>query len=233
LYSVCGLDTATGLLGINCYHSYDPFIPGVSIRRYSDDDLDRIREEDARPREYNGKTYNKYEALQHQRKLETTLRKYRRDAYLLEKGGADPDTILNKKIKYQVTYSKYKSFSQAMELPMQRARIYQDGLKVSAYVKTTRRSLSNQLGFSYNGYTEFIPKGATIDHAKTIAGKGSKDVLRDKKRLAHMYGGEEDDWSKRVGKLLSDKYEFDIHWYEHLDGKMIELKIVHMKERKK
>ena len=94
LYSVCGLDTATGLLGINCYHSYDPFIPGVSIRRYSDDDLDQIRREDNRPREYGGKTYNKYEALQHQRKLETTLRKYHRGAYLLEKGGADPDTIL-------------------------------------------------------------------------------------------------------------------------------------------
>lgn len=139
LYSVCGLDTATGLLGINCYHSYDPFIPGVSIRRYSDDDLDQIRREDNRPREYGGKTYNKYEALQHQRKLETTLRKYRRDAYLLEKGGADPDTILNKKIKYQVTYSKYKSFSQAMELPMQRARIYQDGLKVSTYVRKSKR----------------------------------------------------------------------------------------------
>ena len=135
LYSVCGLDTATGLLGINCYHSYDPFIPGISVRRYSDDDLDHIRKEDAKLREYGGKTYNKYEALQHQRKLETTLRKYRRDVHLLEKGGADPDTILNKKIKYQVTYGQYKHFSKAMELPMQRARIYQDGLKVSTYVK--------------------------------------------------------------------------------------------------
>ncbi len=135
LYSVCGLDTAAGLLGINCYHSYDPFIPGISVRRYSDDDLDRIREEDARPREYDGKSYNKYEALQHQRKLETTLRKYRRDVHLLEKGGADPDTILNKKIKYQVTYGQYKNFSKAMELPMQRARIYQDGLDVNMYAK--------------------------------------------------------------------------------------------------
>lgn len=230
LYSVCGLDTATGLCGINCYHSYDPFIPGVSVRRYSDDDLAQIRKEDARQREYGGKTYNKYEALQHQRKLETTLRKYRRDVHLLEKGSADPDTILNKKIKYQVTYGQYKHFSKAMELPMQRARIYQDGLKVSTYVKTTRRSLPIQLPYVYNGRKEFIPKNTAIEHVKTIAGKGSKSELRFAKKLADRYGGDASDWKKRVGKVTSDKYIFDIHWYEH-KGIMYREKIKFMKER--
>lgn len=164
LYSVCELDTATGLCGINCYHSYGPFIPGVSVRRYSDDDLDQIRKEDARQREYGGKSYNKYEALQHQRRLETTLRKYRRDVHLLEKGGADPDTILNKKIKYQLTYGQYKNFSQAMALPMQRGRIYQDGLKVSTYAKSIKIKVYD-LHFKEKGsskvYESLIKKART------------------------------------------------------------------------
>lgn len=105
--------------------------------------------------------------------------------------------------------------------------------KRAAYAKKAKRSLPDQLGFSYNGYTEFIPKGTTIENTKTIAGRGSQDILRDKKRLANVYGGKEEDWSKRVGKVSSDKYEFDVHWYEQLDGNITEAKIANIKEKKK
>lgn len=40
--------------------------------------------------------------------------------------------------QHQVTYGQYKNFSQAMALPMQRGRIYQDGLKVSTYAKNIK-----------------------------------------------------------------------------------------------
>lgn len=130
LETICGLGDPLGLCGINCYHSYDPFIPGVSVRRYSDEDLERLRQEDAEEHEWNGKSYNKYEALQEQRHMERQMRKYRRDAELLEQGGADDELIENKRIKYQTKFSQYKAFSKTMGLPMQRDRIYNDGLSV-------------------------------------------------------------------------------------------------------
>ena len=37
LISVCGLGTVTGLHGANCYHDYNAFIPGVSVRTYTDE----------------------------------------------------------------------------------------------------------------------------------------------------------------------------------------------------
>lgn len=130
LETICGLGDPLGLCGINCYHSYDPFIPGVSVRRYSEDQLAELKRTDAEEHDWNGKSYNKYEALQEQRHMERVMRKYRQDIDLLEIGGADKETITNKRIKYQTKYSQYKAFSKRMKLPMQRDRIYNDGLQV-------------------------------------------------------------------------------------------------------
>jgi hypothetical protein len=141
LKTICGLGDPLGLCGINCYHSYDPFVPGVSVRRYSDEDLERLRREDAEEHEWNGKNYNKYEALQEQRHMERQMRKYRRDAELLEQGGADDELIENKRIKYQTKFSQYKAFSKTMGLPMQRDRIYNDGLSLKTVAKSAKSSI--------------------------------------------------------------------------------------------
>ncbi len=61
---------------------------------------------------------------------------------------------------------------------------------------------------------------------KTIAGAGSKTELRDIERIATFYGGENSEWSKRVGKVESAKYIFDVHWYER-NGKQYEMKLKH------
>lgn len=40
LVNVCGLGSATGLLGINCYHEYYLFFPGISERNWTDEWLE-------------------------------------------------------------------------------------------------------------------------------------------------------------------------------------------------
>jgi hypothetical protein len=82
-----------GLCGINCYHSYDSFFPGISKRRYTDEQFEAFKAEDAKEIEFNGKQYNKYQALQEQRKMERQMRKYRQDIDLLKKGETDVETI--------------------------------------------------------------------------------------------------------------------------------------------
>lgn len=129
LIDVCGLGTITGLHGANCYHDYKPFIPGVSVRTYTDDQLDQMIKEENTPKEYLGKKYTTYEALQAQRRMETRMRKTRQDIRLMQDGGADPNDITLKKAKYQGQMQTYKAFSEAMELPEQMERVYQDGLR--------------------------------------------------------------------------------------------------------
>lgn len=129
LKDVCGLGTGPGLHGWNCYHDYKPFIPGVSVRTYTDEQLDQMIKEENTPKEYLGKQYTTYEALQAQRRMETQMRKTRQDIRLMQDGGADQNDIVLKKAKYQGQMQTYKEFSKAMELPEQMERVYQDGLR--------------------------------------------------------------------------------------------------------
>jgi hypothetical protein len=128
LVEICGLGTVTGLLGANCYHSYYPFIPGISKRQWTDEQLDQMNAKENTPKKYNGKEYTTYEATQYQRKLETLMRKQRQDIKLLKSGGATEDDLINAMAKYRTTMAQYTAFSKQMGLPQQRERIYMDGL---------------------------------------------------------------------------------------------------------
>lgn len=127
LETVCGLGTVTGLCGANCYHSYSPFIKDIDTPTYSEEELDRMNEEENTPKEYNGKTYTAYEAQQRQRQLETAMRADRQKIELLTQGGADDDTITGAKVRYFQRQDEYVKFSKAMNLPQQWERITVDG----------------------------------------------------------------------------------------------------------
>lgn len=129
LQEVCGLGSVAGLHGANCYHDYNPFIPGVSVRTYNDRQLAKMMESENTPKSYNGREYTTYEALQQQRRMETNMRKTRQDIYLLKKGEADEEKITLKQAKYQIQMNRYADFSGKMKLPQQMDRVYQDGLK--------------------------------------------------------------------------------------------------------
>ena len=127
LETVCGLGTVTGLCGANCYHSYSPFIKGIDTPTYSDEELDRMNEEENTPKEYNGKEYTAYEAQQKQRRLETAMRADRQKIELLTQGGADDDTITGAKVRYFQRQDEYVKFSKAMGLPEQWERVTVNG----------------------------------------------------------------------------------------------------------
>lgn len=128
LYSKCGLGTVTGLCGVNCYHDYYPFIPGISERSYTDKELEELNRKEKVKVEYKGKKYNKYEATQRQRQLETTMRAQREKIALLKEGGANEQDIINARAQYRTTSAEYARFSAAMDIPQQRERVYIDGL---------------------------------------------------------------------------------------------------------
>ena len=127
LYDVCGLGTVTGLCGANCYHPYFPFVPGVSVRTYTDDWLDEQNRKESEPTEFRGKEYTLYEAKQRQRQMETAMRAQREKVQLLQKGGADPQEVMLQKAKYQGQLNEYAVFSRKMGLKEERERIYIDG----------------------------------------------------------------------------------------------------------
>ena len=164
LETVCGLGTVTGLCGANCYHSYSPFIKGIDTPTYSEEELDRMNEEENTPKEYNGKTYTAYEAQQRQRQLETAMRADRQKIELLTQGGADDDTITGAKAKYFQRQDEYVKFSKAMNLPQQWERITVDG--------------KNALGSK-------LPKKAKSVNkitAESVAKSGKSGIIKEKSK---------------------------------------------------
>lgn len=129
LVTVCGYGAVDGLKGANCYHDFHPFFDGISKRLYTDEELDRMNAEENTPKKYGDKEYTVYEALQRQRRMETSMRRKREKIGLLEKGEANEDDILAEKAKYHALSDEYAEFSKAMGLPQQRERISIDGRK--------------------------------------------------------------------------------------------------------
>ena len=126
LYEICGLGTVTGLLGANCYHTYYPYIKGMSKRAYTDEQLKAWRNDT--PKMYKGKEYTQYQAQQRMRQMETNMRAQRQTINLLKIGGADKETITEERIKYRIQMQQYKDIAKFFGLKEQKERIYLDGL---------------------------------------------------------------------------------------------------------
>lgn len=126
LQDICHLGNVDGLCGANCRHSYLAFIPGYSVRTYTDDQLREFEAKEQQTKVYNGKEYTPYQASQAQRQMETKMRAQREKIQLLKEGGADPDDVMLAKAKYQGMLDQYAVFSKKMGIPQQRERIYYD-----------------------------------------------------------------------------------------------------------
>ena len=72
LVETTGYGYVDGLTGANCRHHKYPFVPGVSERTYTDEQLEHI--DDGLGCTFDGKTYTAYEATQMQRRIERQIR---------------------------------------------------------------------------------------------------------------------------------------------------------------
>ena len=82
-----------------------------------------------------------------------------------------------------------------------------------------------------NGEKNFIPYKSKMTSVKIIAGAGSKTELRIEQKLVDTYGGKVGEWKKRVGKVESEKYIFDVQWYE-LKEKQYRMKLKNRSDEK-
>lgn len=128
LIEVCGLGTAAGLAGTNCRHNYYAFIPGVSERNYTDEQLRKMNKAENIPRTYKGKQYNAYEATKKQRELERRMQEQRSKINLLKKSKTSDELLMAAKARYLDTLHGYRGFSKAMNIEPQMARVYVDML---------------------------------------------------------------------------------------------------------
>lgn len=164
----CGYGSVTGIGGINCRHSFYPFVEGVSERTYTDEELANI---DPPLFEYEGRTYTMYEATQKQREIERSIRKQKRLASAYKAAGLKEDAT-SAGIKQKRLEQKYTAFSKAAQLPEQKERLkvfYTDHKSIERAERLkNKRALDTSL-LSPSGDSDGELKGTSFDLDKAKA----------------------------------------------------------------
>jgi hypothetical protein len=106
----------------NCRHFVFSIIMGVDNPQYSDNALFKMKQRNNATFEYEGKTYNKYEATQVQRSLETAIRK-QKDRQIIARASGNKEEIANAQSKISQLTSKYNDFSKKADLPTYKQRM--------------------------------------------------------------------------------------------------------------
>ena len=184
--TVCGKGQMLGFGGINCYHIAFAFIPGISKRKYTDEWLGEQNQKENEKKVYKGRKYDTYAALQHQRRLERTIRKQKQDVELLEKAGADKEDITAAKCRLRLTNKAYVHFSKEMGIRQQRERLKISKLEAGANeaIRNTNTKVGyhpdNDYSVKLDGYTDVVNNGLS-EAIRNVAQKGGADGYE------HMY----------------------------------------------
>lgn len=173
--TVCGLGELLGFAGINCYHIRFPFIVGVSKRKYTDEWLTEQNKRENEKKVYKGREYDTYGALQHQRKLERTIRKQKQDIALLENAGVDKEDITAAKCRLRLTNKTYADFSKQMGLRQQRERLR---VPAKSTLNMVFSSVTARHG-EYNDQAEFkIPMKGVSDEIVGKVSQACKEAIK-------------------------------------------------------
>ena len=108
---------------LNCGHAAFPILLGVSQPQYTEAELARLREENAKGIRYEGKLYTLYQATQKQRELERAIRRQKRRVMAAEETG-DQEGAAAAKTRLTLLRQRYREFSKAAGLRTQEERTW-------------------------------------------------------------------------------------------------------------
>lgn len=139
LTDATGYGTGAGLKGWNCRHDFYPVLDGIDKPAYTEEELKNI---DPPPVEYKGETLTYYECTQKQRKMETAIRRTKREI-IGAKGSDDEEMFTVKSVLLRRQREEYKAFSQKANLLTQneRSQVYGFDRSVSAKASAAYRKV--------------------------------------------------------------------------------------------
>ena len=118
----------------NCYHYTFAIILGVNKPEYSNEQLQKIIDDNERGFTFEGKHYTMYEGTQLQRALETEIRKAK-DEQIMARSADIPEGISQAQKKITMLTNKYKQLSKASQLSTKLERARVSGYKRVAILK--------------------------------------------------------------------------------------------------
>ena len=120
---------------LNCYHYVFSIVLGVSKPEYSEEELQKIIDDNNKGFELDGVHYTNYEGTQLQRKLETEIRK-QKDIQVMAKASGNKELVQESQQKITQLTHKYKQLSDVSGLPTKLSR-----MRVSGYKRTSIKNM--------------------------------------------------------------------------------------------
>ena len=120
---------------MNCFHRIFSIILGVSQPLKTDEQLQKIRDDNNKGFELDGKHYTNYQGTQLQRQIEREIRK-QKDIQILAKNAGNNELIAESQSNITALTNKYRKVAQVSGLPTKAER-----LRVSGYKRVAKSKL--------------------------------------------------------------------------------------------
>ena len=191
---------------MNCYHYIFSIVLGVSEPEYTDKELQKIKEDNEKGFELDGKHYSMYQGTQLQRQLELEIRK-QKDTQIMAKASGNMELVQESQQKITQLTNKYKELTQTSGLPskLERAR-------VSEYKRVkvgTPKIEAPKVEVSKDDYTFFISKEDQTRRLNYKAEHLQKQINEAKEGLSSIPTDSTRSWDVSMRKF----YERDIKKY--------------------
>jgi len=197
---------------LNCYHFTYAIVLGVSEPNFTDEELQKIIDDNNKGFDFEGKHYTMYAGTQLQRKLETEIRK-QKDQQILARASGDMDLVRESQENIRKLTDKYNELSKASGLQTKIERMRVDGYHK---IKVPEASDNIPKDVTYNvwdGDTIYLSADRTAiykDGLKTKIQEVKKEMDEDKKILVERNIPETDSSMNashyRAQKSLYEKY---------------------------
>ena len=112
----------------NCYHKAFPIVLGVSKPEYTEKELNKIKKDNLKGFEYEGKHYTMYEGTQLQRRIETEIRR-QKDTQILAKSAGDMELVTESQANITKLTHKYNELCKTSGLLPKKQRMSVSGYR--------------------------------------------------------------------------------------------------------
>lgn len=123
---------------LNCGHNAFPIILGVNAPQYTRSELARLREDNEKGADYDGRHFNTvYEATQYQRRIERAIRTQKRRVMVAD-SQSDTERRQQSEIRLNALQGEYKRFCKTTGLRTEDERLFVSGFSRDRVIRTKK-----------------------------------------------------------------------------------------------
>lgn len=161
-----GYGTVTGFKGVNCSHDWFLFFEGISKRKYTDEELETLKNETVT---YNDEKIPKWQAIEKQRAVERAVKESKRQLVVLDealKNAKTDDLKAELQTAFNNTSVRLKKQEARLKDFCKQTGLYYDNSRVQVFTQATENGIKNW-GKSASSKAVWAKRKAIINESRS------------------------------------------------------------------